>query len=56
MPYGDEKTDRARELMSNFAIYCALVNQPEAAKKYANEILKKFPDDETAKEILKALN
>ena len=56
MPDGDERNDRWREFTSNTAIFCALASQPETAKKFANEILKNFPDDETAKEILKALN
>jgi tetratricopeptide (TPR) repeat protein len=54
-PDNDEKTKRWREFMLDGAIFCALNNQPEIARDWAKEVLKYFPNDETAQEILKNL-
>ncbi|HLX94770.1 MAG TPA: hypothetical protein VKU37_03420 [Verrucomicrobiae bacterium] len=56
MPEGDEKKERTREWGLNTIIFYVLNNQLDWAKHTANEFLKLFPDDETAKEILKDLS
>ena len=55
MPMGDERTTRWREYMLNVSIGSALDGQTQAARDGINEVLKYFPADETAKEILKNL-
>ncbi|MDE3068402.1 MAG: hypothetical protein KGJ60_12750 [Verrucomicrobiota bacterium] len=56
MPAGKEKTDRVREFSLDCAIYNALSNHPDLTKDWANQVLKGFPNDETAKKILEALH
>ena len=56
IPAGDEKTKRWREFMLDGAIVSALNNQPQFARDWLNEVLKYFPNDKTAKEILEAIN
>jgi hypothetical protein len=56
MPGSEEKVKRWREVTLDTAILFALENNLEFAKNWANAVLKNFPNDETAAEILKALN
>jgi len=56
LPTGDERSKRWREVSLNVVIFYALDDQPEAARSCANEILKHFPNDETVKGILNAMN
>lgn len=56
MPDDDEKRKRGREWWLNTIIFDILNNQPDLAKNTASDFFKFFPDDETAKEILKMLN
>jgi len=56
MPENDENRKRTREWGLNMIIFYVLNGQLEWAKYTANEFLKLFPNDETAKEILKMLN
>ena len=55
MPESDERVQRWREFAYDGAILCALKGQPEAARNCLREVLKHFPDDETAKNILEAV-
>lgn len=56
MPDNDEKSKCWRELTLDTSIWLALEGNLESAKDWAKEVLKHFPDDETASEILKALH
>jgi tetratricopeptide (TPR) repeat protein len=56
MAVSDERTKHWRELALNSAIALILENDVETARNWAQAVLKFFPDDETAKEILKAAN
>jgi len=53
MPVGDERSGRWREMVLNMAIVCALNNHDDWAVKWLERVLQYFPNDETAKEILK---
>lgn len=48
-----EAAERWRELMLNAAIFDVFINQPRQAASYAQTVLKQFPDDSVAPEILK---
>lgn len=59
VPYSAESASRWRELALDLAIYEGLVNTPEyeaSAKACAEGVLKQYPDDAQAREILSALN
>jgi tetratricopeptide (TPR) repeat protein len=56
IPTSDRKVEWWREFMLNGAILHALAGQPKMAKDWVDEVLKDYPNDETAKEILKALD
>ncbi len=55
MPASAEQTKRWRECTLNAAIYNGLIDQPDTAKAWVKELFEAFPDDETAKAILQAL-
>jgi tetratricopeptide (TPR) repeat protein len=58
MPPGEDSADRKREVILNTAILAGLHDDPEykkAAKHLVEQFLQQTPDDETAKEILEAL-
>ena len=56
LPTYDEKVKRWREMTLDEAIISGLHGQPKDAKDELNSVLEHFPNDETAKEILRALN
>jgi tetratricopeptide (TPR) repeat protein len=55
MPDGEQKLDKRREMILNTAIVLGLTDNTVDAKDFLNEILRRNPDDEAAKEILNAL-
>lgn len=55
MPPGEGKSGRARELILNTAIYVALLDQPDAARKLLDRFLRDRPGDQTARDIRNAL-
>lgn len=56
MPASENTRQRWREFSLNAAILSALDSQAEKAKQWADLVLKQFPDDETARKILAALD
>jgi hypothetical protein len=56
MPGDEEKRLRWREFILNCAILNGLQDKPAEAKNWIKTLQEQFPDDETAKEILSALN
>jgi tetratricopeptide (TPR) repeat protein len=56
IPVKEQKVEWWREFMLNGAILHALDGQPKLAKDWVGEVLKDYPNDETAKGILEALN
>lgn len=58
MPTSDESLDRRREVSLDLAIWCGLQDDPEERKKAKDvlqAVLAVYPDDQTAKDILQAL-
>jgi tetratricopeptide (TPR) repeat protein len=55
MPDDSEKSARWREFMLNGAILSGLLDKPAEAKDWLRPVLKYCPDDQTAKDILSAI-
>ena len=55
MPDGEEKKNRWREFLLNSAILFGISGEKAGAKMSANVVLGEFPDDQTAKDILSAI-